>query len=78
MKEAMKAKEGLIRKKSGGGVRRTKKKSVKGRCRAMDNKLKAVYLKGYQAAFKSIIENLKKQEGKIEAEIERCLTREEE
>lgn len=44
----------------------------------MDNKLKAVYLKGYQAAFKSIIENLKKQEGKIEAEIERCITREEE
>lgn len=44
----------------------------------MDNKLKAVYLKGYQATVKSIIENLKKQEGKIEAEIERCVTKEDE
>jgi len=44
----------------------------------MDNKLKAVYLKGYQAALKSIIEKLSQQEVKIETEIERCLTRDEE
>lgn len=63
-----------------GGRWRTKNKTVKGRegLGAMGNKLKAVYLKGYQAAVKSIIKNLKEQEEKVEAEIERCVTKEDE
>lgn len=44
----------------------------------MGNKLEAVYLKGSQAAVKSIIKNLKEQEEKVEAEIERYVTKEDE
>ena len=36
-----------------------------------NNKLKVVYLKGYQKALLSLIENLQQQEAKVSAEIER-------
>lgn len=42
------------------------------------NKVKTIYLKGYLASVKSLIEELKKQEKKLEVEIERCLKREDE
>lgn len=41
------------------------------RCRMDNNKLKVVYLKGYQKALLSLIENLQQQEAKVSAEIER-------
>jgi len=44
----------------------------------MDKKLKVVYLRGYEAAIKSLVGELKKQIVKIAAEIERCLKREDE
>lgn len=64
--------------KAGGRSAHKKRKQLREGVGAMDNRLKAVYLKGYLAGVKALIETLKKQQEKIEAEIECCLKREEE
>lgn len=50
-----------------------KEKPVKG-VRAMENqmKVKLIYLTGYQAAIKSMIEKLQEREAEVSAEIKRC------
>lgn len=70
--------ESRDRQESGGRSAHEKRKQLREGVGAMENKVKAVYLKGYLAGVKALIETLKKQQEKIEAEIEYCLKREEE
>lgn len=70
--------ESRDRQENGGAFARKKGNQLREGVGAMDNRLKVVYLKGYLAGVKALIETLKKQQEKIEAEIEFCLKREEE